>query len=411
MRPEETMNFNRPPNPELTLGAKRLDYFGDYIFSRLSKQKAKIEKETGEKVLDFGAGNPDFPPSEKLIDKLSEFIHEKDAHYYPGYKAIPEFRDGIIHWYEKRFSVHLEENELMPLLGAKNAIAYLPLAFLNQGDEVLRPDPGYQGYDGPILIADGNVALYNLNEANNFKINFNSLKRSITPKTRFIYFNAPSNPTAATTDINEMKQLVDLVNSVNQQKKTREKKLFIVSDFAYADITFDNYQAPSILEIPGAKKVAIELQSMSKTCSLAGYRIGYAVGNSEILARLSQIKNQYDSGLTKPLQKMAAHALTNFDKDWQKKMISEYQSRSQKIKKYFEKIELTGKEPKASLYRWLKIPDNFKNSEDFAQKLLNEKRILVTPGTAFGKSSACQNHVRVSICVDISKIDNYDWNL
>jgi LL-diaminopimelate aminotransferase len=376
--------------------AKRLNNFPEYIFSRLNKEVAKVEQLTGRKVLNFGAGSPDVPPSPHYIEKLNEFIHDPKAHVYPGYGPIPEFRDALITWHKERFGFELAGDEVYPLFGEKQAIALLPLAFLDEGDEVMIPDPGYQGFAGPALMIGAKAVLYNLDETNGYKIDITELKAKVTERTKFIWVNYPSNPLGTIGSLDELKDLVAFA---------KEHNVFIVYDNAYSEITFDGYVAPSILQIEGAKDVAVEINSFSKSSSLAGYRIGWIVGNKDIIAALAKVKSQMDSGISRPLQQLGAYVLTYQDKEWHEAMIQSYRERRDRIATYLEKLGLTFTLPKASLYIWAKIPDDAKDSEDYAMNLLREKQILVTPGTAFGNNG--ERHVRVSVCVNIDEIDKY----
>lgn len=376
--------------------AKRLNNFPEYIFARLNKEVAAVEKETGKKVLNFGAGSPDVPPAPEYVEKLSEFIHTPDAHIYPGYGPLPEYRDALIHWHKERFGYKLEDNEVYPLYGEKQAIALLPLAFLDEGDEVLIPNPGYQGFAGPALMIGAKAVLYDLHEENGYKIDIVELNKKVTARTKFMWVNYPSNPLGNIASKDELKDLVAFA---------KEHNIFIVYDNAYSEITFDGYVAPSILEIDGAKDVAVEINSFSKSFSLAGYRLGWIVGNKDIIAALAKVKSQMDSGISRPIQQLGAYILTHPNKAWQSEMIQSYKSRRDTIAGYLQKLGLEFAMPKASLYIWAKIPEDAKDSEDYAMKLLHEKHILVTPGTAFGNNGT--RHVRVSICVNIDDIEQY----
>jgi len=376
--------------------AKRLDLFSEYIFASLSKKKSEIEKKTKRKVLDFGPGTPDIKPSSVYINKLIEFISENDAHLYPGYGAIREFSDALIWWYKKRFNVSINKDELLPLLGAKDGISHLPLALLDIGDEVLIPDPGYPPFKDPAVMIGAKPISYSLKKEDNFKINFDLLKEKLSSKTKFIWVNFPSNPTG---QIATRKELLTIVQFAKQNN------LFIVYDNAYSEITFDGFIAPSILGIEDAKDIAVEIGSFSKTFSFAGFRMGWIVGNKDIIEALSKVKSQMDSGLSIPLQKLGAFALTNFDKTWNKEMLESYRKRRNIIAKHLKKLGLKFILPKAGLYIWAEIPSREKNSEEFTKKLLEEKQILFTPGTAFGKNG--KRFVRISICINIDNINDY----
>jgi aspartate/methionine/tyrosine aminotransferase len=376
--------------------SKRLKQFPEYIFSALNKKITVVEKKSGRKVLNFGVGSPNFPPSQLYIHKLKEYINEPDSHLYTGYGPIPELADALKTWYRQRFGVGLFNEELYSLLGAKDGVSHLSLALLDKSDEVLVPDPGYPGFSGPALMVGATPVYYNLIEANNFKINLNELEKQITPKTKLIWVNFPHNPTGQVVNLSELEPIVDFCF---------KHKIWLVYDNAYSEITFNGYQAPSILQIKKAKEIAVEIGSFSKTFSFAGFRIGYVVGNKDLIRALAKVKSQMDSGLSLVWQKLAAFALMNFDQDWYEKMIKNYKKRRDIIASYLKKLGLTFQYPKGGLYLWAKIPKNYKNSERFVEEILKKYQVLFTPGTAFGKNG--KRYVRVSICSNIDKISQY----
>lgn len=376
--------------------SQRLNYFPEYVFSSLAKEVKLIEKKTGRKVLNFGIGSPDFPPSKIYIDKLKEYLDEPNSHLYPGYGATSECAEALQNWYKTRFGVEIQTDELFPLLGAKDGVSHLALALLDAEDEVLVPDPGYPGFSGPVLMVGAKPIYYNLSEKNNFKIDLQEWERKISSKTKFAWVNFPSNPTGQVASLEELEPLVTFA---------KKHDLLLVYDNAYSEITFDGFVAPSILQIEGAKDIAVEIGSFSKTFSFAGYRMGWIVGNSQVISALAKIKSQIDSGMSRPLQKIGAFALTNFDQKWHEQMVKSYNARREIISQHLEKIGLRIQKRLGSLYIWAKIPNSFQNSEEFSKKMLHEKQILLTPGTAFGKNGA--RFVRVSFCVNIDKISQY----
>ncbi len=360
--------------------SKRLNRFPEYIFSRLSKR-------TSKNVLDLSIGSPDFAPSQIYIKKLKEYIDEPASHMYPGYGAIPEFTEGLQSWYAQRFHVRLEENELYPLLGSRDGVAHLPLALCDKGDEILVPDPGYPAFSGPALMIGVKPIYYNL------AIDYKELEKKVSAKTKYIWVNYPSNPTGEVTTIRELKLLVEFAKKHN---------IWLLYDNAYSEITFDGYIAPSILQIVGAKDIAVEIGSFSKTFSFAGFRMGWIVGNSKIISALAKVKSQMDSGMATPLQKMGAYALMNPDREWQTNMIESLTKRRNKIITYLGTLDLHAEKCLGGLYLWVKIPDNYSNSDTYSTKLLEENQILVTPGTAFGKNGTW--YIRVSFCGTIDNI-------
>ena len=368
----------------------------EYIFSKLAKKVAQVEKTSGRKVLNLGIGSPTYPPSKNYLNKLKQFIDEPDSHLYPGYGAIPEFSESLIKWYKSRFLVSLDKDETYSLLGAKDGIVHLPLALLNEGDEVLIPDPGYPAFSGPLLLFGIKPVFYNLTEDDNFKLNLVNIKNKVSTKTKIIWLNFPSNPTGQVISKTEIEKLVAFC---------KQKKILIVHDNVYSEITFAGYKAPSILQIKGAEDIAVEIGSFSKSFALAGFRMAWIVGNKDAIKALAKVKSQLDTGMSIPLQKLGAYALNNFDNKWHKKMISEYEKRRTIISARLKSLSLKYTLPTASLYLWAKIPGKFDNSEEFCMKLLEERQILLTPGSAFGKNGV--RYIRASISSDITDIAKY----
>ena len=375
--------------------ANRLDRFQEYIFARLEREVANVERESGRKVLDFGAGDPDVRTSSLYLDKLCEFIRESDSHFYPGYRAL-DFKKAVCEWYKKRFDVELTLDEVVPLLGAKNGLSLLPLTLADEGDDVLVPDPGYPGFVGPALALGVNPVPYDLLPDNEFGLSLPAIEKVLTPRTKFIWLNFPSNPTGAVTELDELSEAVSFA---------RDKNVPIMYDNAYSEITFDGYAAPSILQVSGAKKVAVEIGSFSKTFSFAGLRMGWAVGNREIIAALAKVKSQFDSGMSLPLSRLGAFALRNQDTEWHGKMLATYESRRNIIASKLKSLGLLFSIPKGALYIWARIPDSAKDSETFSMEVLRSKHVLFTPGSAYGKNG--ERYVRVSICTNVDKINDY----
>jgi len=289
----------------------------------------------------------------------------------------------------------LEEAELFPLLGAKDGTGHISLAIADEGDEILVPNPGYPGFSGPLPLFGITPVYYNLRAENNFELNTNEIEEKITAKTKAVWINFPSNPTGQVATIHKLEKIIALAKG---------KNILVIYDNAYAEITFDGFVAPSILEIPGAKEVAVELGSFSKMFSFAGYRMGWIVGNSEVIKNLAKIKSQLDSGMFTPLQNLGAYALENPDSSWQQKMIKSYLTRRDSIAEKLKKLGLTFELPKGGLYTWAKIPENI-SSEEYVLNMLKEKQVFFAPGSAFGSNG--EGYIRVSICSNIERIDEY----
>lgn len=374
---------------------QRMEGIAEYVFAPLLRQVRVLEQKSKRPVLNLAIGDPDIPPSSMYRAALRKFYQEPSAHRYPGYTAIQEFRNALIYWYSERFGVILTEDELLPLCGAKDGITHLPWAILNPGDEVLTPDPGYPAYASSVQLVGAIPVAYSIHATENH-IDYKELARICTPRTRCLWINAPSNPTGATLTKTELVQIVDFALKHN---------LIILYDNTYAEITFNGYRAPSILEISGTKDVAVEIGSFSKTFSFAGYRMGWAVGNKDIIASLAKIKSLVDSGLSLPLQRLGTFALCNFDQKWHDTMLSTYRRRRKILATKLRGLGLSFVLPQGALYIWAKIPDSAINTETFCMELLNRKHVLLAPGTAFGKNG--ERFVRASICVTMDNIDKY----
>lgn len=374
----------------------RLDNFNEYIFAQLAKKVAEVEKDSGRKVLNFGPGNPDYPPGSEYLAKYQEFVAEVGSSSYPGYGANREFSLALISWYEKRFGVSLENNELYPLLGGKDGLSALSLALLDSGDEILVPDPGYPGFVGPALMVGAKPVSYDLLPDNNFKIDLKQVEKKLSPKTKAIWVNFPSNPTGQVATLEELKPIVEF---------TKKNNIWLLYDNAYAEITYDNFVAPSILQISEAKDVAIEIGSFSKMFSFAGFRMGFIVGNADLISAVAKVKSQLDSGMSKPLQKLGAYALNNYDQRWHEAMIKSYEERRNIITEKLKSLGLTFTLPQGALYIWAKIPDSESSAEEFCDRLLKEKQISLVPGTAYGKNG--ERYIRASCCINIDNINDY----
>jgi aspartate/methionine/tyrosine aminotransferase len=380
----------------MSFGSKRLEKFPEYIFSRLAQAKAEVEKASGRKVLDLGAGSPDIIPSPTYIAKFKELLDDPRAHLYPGYRGIPEFNEAVCAWYKQRFNVDLSPDEVLPLLGGKDGIAHLPLALSDTGDEILVPNPGYPPFSEPALMYDIKPVYYDLLPENNFKPIRATLEKLVTPRTKYLWINYPSNPTGAVASLEELTTYAAFAKG---------KNIALVYDNAYSEIAFDNFVAPSILQVVGAKEFAVEIGSFSKTFSFAGFRMGWIVGNRDIVAAIQKVKSQLDSGMSLPLQRLGAYALMNQDKEWHASMIRSYQERRDVIAKKLQTLGLTFSMPKGSLYIWAKIHDSARDSESFCMNLLKERQVLFTPGSAYGTNGA--RYIRASICVNVDSINDY----
>lgn len=370
--------------------SNRVSSLGSYVFS----QPKRTEK--SGLILDLGAGNPTLPPSAKMINHLQKLAGDPQNYRYPGYKAIPELFGALRNFYEQKFNFELREENVLPLLGAKDGVNAINLALADLGDEVLVPDPGYPAYSSLAKLHGLKSVAYVLSEKNFFQLEVEKLDKLKTAKTKFIWVNFPSNPTGQIPSPVVLKKLVGWC---------LKNKVWLIFDNAYLSLRFDGQPSFSILQIEGAEKIAVEICSLSKSHSLAGLRIGWMVGNARVIDAVSQVKSQMDSGLSLLWQKMLARALTDDDLNWQQTLIKSYQSSRELTLQLMNKLGLECELPPASLYLWIKVPTGFADGRALADFLLQEKRIIVTPGRAFGQSG--EKYVRISVTADPKLIKEF----
>jgi LL-diaminopimelate aminotransferase len=369
----------------------------EYIFARLEREKREVESKTGRQVLNLGAGNPDFPPSQKFIAELKRVVSADSRIFkYPGYRGTEELLTALRDHLNQRYNLSLETDQLHVLLGAKDGINSIYSATLDQGSEALIPDPGYQGYRGYPEMIGAKVVPYELKPENNFQVEIEELEKLLTPATRLIWVNYPSNPTGALATKETLTSLVEFAI---------QHDLAIAYDHAYNDIVFDGEVSPSILQVPNADRVAVELFSFSKSHSFAGLRIGYVAGNRELINAIKQVKSKVDSGLSIDRQALAAYVLRNPDPEWAEAMLTSYRIRRDILCHYLQTLGLKFTVPRAGLYIWAEVPEDFEDGDQFAERMLRDHQILVTPGSAFGKNG--KKYVRISFCVNIEGINQY----
>jgi aspartate/methionine/tyrosine aminotransferase len=328
------------------------------------------------------------------MDKLSEYIVHDKSYLYPESGAIPELQHALQNWYQKRFNVTLADNELYPLIGAKDGVSHIPLALLNEGDEILIPDPGYPGFTGPAIMVGAVPVYYQLPEYGGSIIQ--QIEKRMSDKTKAIWINSPGNPTGYICTLEDLQQLVKLA---------RQKNIIILYDNAYSEITFDSNVAPSILVIEGAKEVVIEVGSFSKTFSFAGFRMAWIVGNSDGIKAVAKVKSQMDSGLMHPFQLLGAHTLNNYNYEWHSRMVNFYQKNRDILVNAFKASGHSVTIPGGALYLWIPIPQTFTNGFEYTKYLLEKHHILVTPGSVFGKSG--ERYIRASYSSDLSHLSLY----
>jgi len=357
-------------------GMKRLPL---YLFTIIDELK-KDAKNKGIDIIDLGMGNPDQPTPNHIIEEMCKESKKTENHGYS--RSIDsvecELREAIAKWYKSKFQVILDPNsEVLSLIGSKEGIAHISLAFLNSEDIALVPNPAYPVHFNGVLIAGGILHNIPVSAENDFLPNFEDIPKKIVEKSKMIFLSYPNNPTTAVASKSFLKKAVSFAKKNN---------IILVHDLAYSDIVFDGYKASSILEIPGAKKIAVEFHTLSKSYNMAGWRIGMAVGNAKILKSLSKIKGYIDFGLFKPIQYAAIKALTA-SQECVKKQVNIYKKRRDFIIKALCDIGWEIKKPKATFYLWAKIPDKYSalTSMEFVSLLIKEVGVVLAPGTGFGE--------------------------
>lgn len=364
--------------------AERLKRLPPYLFKELDKKKEKAIA-MGKDVIDLGVGDPDLPTPGPIIDAIKSAVEDPENHRYPSYSGMMEFRKEVSRWYKKRFNVSLDpEREVISLIGSKEGIAHFPLAFIDPGDVVLVPSPAYPVYNISTIFAGGVSYFMPLLEKNSFLPDLKAIPENVANSARIMFINYPNNPTSAVSDKDFFGQVVDFAKKYN---------IIVCHDAAYTEITFDGYRAPSFLEVDGAMNVGVEFHSLSKTYNMTGWRIGFAVGNPELIGALGAIKSNIDSGVFQAVQIAAIEAL-KLDDSWIRKHVSIYEKRRNMIISALNEIGLSVKAPKGTFYLWLKVPEGY-TSAGFASRLMDEVGIVVTPGNGFGEPG--EGYIRISI--------------
>ena len=356
----------------------RINRLPPYIFNIVNELKVEARK-NGDDVVDFGMGNPDQKTPEHIIRKMQECANEGTVHRYSSSKGIPRLRQAISNWYEDKYNVSIDpEDEAIVTIGSKEGLAHLALATLNHGDSVIVPSPSYPIHPYGAVIAGAEIIYIKVeNDDDEF---FRSLDEAINnswPTPKMIIANFPSNPTTKCVDLNFLKELVRIAKKYN---------IYLVHDIAYAEIVFDGYKAPSILQVQGAKDIAVEFYTLSKSYNMPGWRIGFMCGNKKLVKALSRIKSYMDYGTYTPLQVGAIAALEG-PQDCVENIRLMYKSRRDVLCKGLNDIGWSVTPPKATMFVWAEIPEKYKNlgSLEFSKILLNETKVAVSPGIGFGK--------------------------
>ena len=354
----------------------RVNQLPPYVFDEIQTLKAAARKE-GKDIIDFGMGNPDQATPKEIVEKLRESSLKPSTHRYSQSKGIPRLRKSICDWYLRKFDVTLDpESEAVVTMGSKEGLGHLALATLDKGDAVLVPNPSYPIHPYGFVIAGADIRHVPIGEGMDF---FAELELAVTnsfPKPKMLVLNFPGNPTTECVDIEFFQKIVNFA---------KEHKIWVIQDLAYADICFDGYKAPSILQVEGAKEVAVEFFSLSKSYNMPGWRVGFCCGNKDLLAALSRIKSYFDYGLFTPIQVAAIKALDEGD-DYVEEIRLRYQARRNVLIKGLNDAGWKVESPKATMFVWAKIPSTLRSlgSLEFSKRLLKEAEVAVSPGIGFG---------------------------
>lgn len=371
--------------------AQRLQALPTYLFAEIDRLKQKALKR-GVDLIHLGIGDPDLPTPPHIVQRLAEAARDPANHQYPSYEGLLSFRQAVADWYLVRFGVKLEaEREVLSLIGSKEGIGHVPLAFIDPGDTVLVPDPGYPVYQAGTVLAGGLPYFMPITKENAYLPDLKRIPKEVLSRARMIFLNYPNNPTASVAPLDFFREAVDLA---------RDFGLILCHDAAYSEICFDGYRPPSILQVEGAKEVAVEFHSLSKTYNMTGWRIGFAVGNSEILSGLGRVKTNLDSGIFQAVQYAGIAALTG-PQDCLEKSRLIFQGRRDALVKGLRELGWEIDPPRASFYVWIPVPRGH-TSPEFAALLLEQAGIVVTPGNGFGKHG--EGFFRVALTVPESRI-------
>lgn len=370
--------------------AKRLDTVEEYYFSSKLREVRQLMSE-GKSIINMGIGSPDLSPSKAVIEAVAAAIQDENGHGYQNYQGLPELRKGMADFYQNQFGVELNpNNEILPLMGSKEGIMHISLAFLNEGDHVLIPNPGYPTYTSVTNLVGAVPVYYDLKEANAWEPDLEALEKLDLSKVKIMWLGYPHMPTGARGSLALFEKLVAFAKKHN---------ILLVNDNPYSFVLNDNPM--SLLQVEGAKEVALELNSLSKTFNMAGWRVGMVLGNPEIIDAVLKVKSNMDSGMFYGIQKGAIAAL-NCDESWFEDQNKIYRRRRELTEKLAEKLGCEVYKEGVGLFVWAKLPEGIESAEKFIDEILYEKHIFITPGTIFGSNG--EGYIRFSLCVKEEKV-------
>ena len=372
--------------------ARRIEKLPPYLFVTISKKIAE-KRAQGEDVITLAVGDPDIPTPRHVIERLCQAAQDPQNHRYPESEGLPQFRNAIAQWYEKRFGVALEpDREILPLIGAKEGIGHISLCFIDPGDIALVPDPAYPVYSIGTMFAGGSSYYMPLTEDNEFLPDLDRIPAEIARKAKILWINYPNNPTAAVADREFFERVVAFA---------RKYDIAVCHDAPYTEVAFDGYRPVSFLEASGAMETGVEFHSLSKSYNMTGWRVGMMVGNAGIIDALRRVKSNLDSGIPQAIQQAAIEALTG-PQDCVTEHNTIYKRRRDRVLQTLNQIGLKARPPSASLYIWARVPAGY-TSLEFATSLLEDVGVVVTPGIGYGKYG--EGYIRLSLTVPDQRLE------
>ncbi len=370
--------------------ANRLHSVEEYYFSKKLREVRELMNQ-GHDVINMGIGSPDLTPPESALQALTMSLHDAGAHKYQSYQGLPELREAIRDFYKRFYNVSLDANSnILPLLGSKEGIFHISMAFLNSGDQVLIPNPGYPTYSSVTRLVEAEPIYYSLTAENNWLPDLNQLRQMDLQRVKLMWITYPNMPTGARASREELGQIVDFA---------RENNILLINDNPYSLIL--NQEPISIMEVPGAEQIALELNSLSKSFNIAGWRVGMVVGNPEFIQSIIKVKSNMDSGMFYGIQKGAIAAL-NVEQEWLDKLNETYLQRKLLIKQLTALLNTETNDDLGGMFVWAKLPDHIKSAEKYIDQILNKHHIFITPGTVFGSQG--EGYIRFSLCVPEDQI-------
>ncbi|WP_395077672.1 pyridoxal phosphate-dependent aminotransferase [Flavobacterium sp.] len=370
--------------------ANRLNTVEEYYFSSKLREVRELISH-GKPIINMGIGSPDLKPSKLVVEAIQNAMNDAVAHQYQSYQGLPELRKGMADFYKKFFNVDADFNtEILPLMGSKEGIMHISLAFLNEGDGVLIPNPGYPTYSSVTNLVGAKPIFYDLKAEKNWEPNFEALENLDLSKVKLMWVNYPNMPTGASGNLDLFKKLVAFA---------KKHQILVVNDNPYSFVLNDN--PISILQVDGAKEVALELNSLSKTFNMSGWRVGMVVGNSKLIDAVLKVKSNMDSGMFYGIQKGAIQAL-KLDKSWFEEQNLIYKKRRDLAFKLADLLKCSYDKNSVGMFVWAKLPSGISDAEAYVNQLLYEKDLFITPGTIFGTNG--EGYIRFSLCIDEEKI-------